>query len=175
VGERGPAPRREAERRRRNKPAHEITKLDQEQLDALPFEIDYTPEPPDVEAWVDDSTQTGHWHPAAQELWDALQTDPARKWMTSADWALAAVVCESLSRDLRPQVVGITELGEAVKDTIPMKGASLSSYLKFMTMIGITEASRLRIAKEITLFPERPSETDGEVVDIRDARKGGVL
>jgi len=164
VGERGPAPRREAEVRRTNNKG-KATQLGPEELQQLPFEIDYNPEPPDTETALEDEA----WHPAAKEFWRALQTDPARAWMTSADWAAALIVTESMSRDLNDQVVGVTETGETVKDRVPMKGANLSSYLKFFSMIGITEAARLRIQKEITLFKREPANL-ASVTNIDEAR-----
>jgi len=164
VGDRGPAPRREAEVRRRNNKGT-ATQLGPEELQQLPFEIDYNPEPPELTEAAEDE----EWHPAAKEFWRALKTDPARAWMTSADWAAAQIVCESISRDLRPQVVGVTETGDVVKDRVPMKGANLSSYLKFMAMIGITESARLRISKEITLFKSEPTQL-ASVSDIDSAR-----
>lgn len=169
MGERGPAKRREAEVRRTNNKGT-AKQLGPTELQQLPFEIDYNPEPPELtEASPDEE-----WHPAAKEFWRALKTDPARAWMTSADWAAAQIVCESMSRDLNDQVVGVTEDGRVLKDKVPMKGANLSSYLKFMGMIGITESARLRISKEITLFPRQPIDTEGNVVDINQARQQEV-
>lgn len=167
MGERGPTPRREDERRRRNKSEHPIVKMGPDELQDLPFEVDLAPEPPDP---ATGGAEDEEWHPVAAEFWRLLQADPARKWMTSADWGAALFVTESMSRDLRPQVVGVTEQGNAIKDTVPIKGANLSAYLKFMSMIGVTEAARLRIQKEITLFPTQPIDTEGNVIDINTAR-----
>lgn len=165
MGQRGPAPSRDAERRRRNEPTGgKAEQVDARSLAGLPFTVDVTPEPPGPQ---------DHWHSAAKKFWEALQRDPARKWMTSADWAMAAFVAESMSRDLSPQVVGVTEEGGVVKDFVPIKGANLASYLKFMGMIGITEDARLRLRKEITLFPE-DAPVLADVTDIAAHREGEV-
>ena len=174
MGERGPAPRREAERRRRNAPARPATKLTQEELNQLPFEIDYEPEPPEIPD-EDAATETG-WHPIVQNFWDSLQRDPARKWMTSADWTAAQIFCESMSRELRDQFVGtVKDTGEVIMAKKPPTAATLGAFLKFLEHIGITESARLRLSKEVTLFPAPASRADGDkVVDIATARTESV-
>lgn len=164
MGDRGPAPRREDEVRRTNNKGT-ATKLGRAELQDLPFKVDLDPDP--LEA-------PDHWHEMAKSVWEGLKTDPARAWMTSADWATTMVVIESLSRDLQPQVVGVTETGEVVKDMVPMKGANQTSFLRHMASLGVTEQARLRMSKEITLFKSKPIDTEGNVVDISTARRNEV-
>lgn len=157
MGDRGPAPRREAEVRRTNNKGTS-TKLTREVLQDLPFEIDFEPDP--LEA-------PKHWDDILVELWDALKVDPARKWMTSADWAATKLMIELTN----------TQMGATDKDgnLIGVSGAHQSSLLKHLSAIGVTEAARLRLQKEVTLFPVRSRGTgDGKVVDIREARKADV-
>lgn len=157
MGDRGPAPRRDDERRRRNEPAHPITKLSRAELQELPFEVDVEPAPPEVGAG---------WNPVVRELWEALQVDPSRKWQTSADWALTKIVLQVLS----------DAMGSTDKDgnLIGVSGNTQSAVLKHMASIGVTEAARLRLQKEITLFPTTPIDTEGNVVDIARARQEDV-
>lgn len=169
MGQRGPAPRREAERRRRNKsengPSEKITR---EVLDSLPFEIDYNPEPPEAPE---------RWHALVQQFWDDMHADPARKWMTSGDWAAVALICETMSRELKPQAIGVNpETGEAVIATVPPKAATIAAFLKMLEHIGVTESARLRLQKEVTLFPPPPEDVgNGEnVVPISTKRKEAV-
>lgn len=166
MGTRGPAPRREAEVRRRNNKGT-AQQVERDELQRLPFEVDVDPEPP---------AMPDHWVPMVKEFWQMLLRDPARKWMTAGDWGAALLHFESMSRDLADQVVGITEKGEVVKDKVPIKGANLGAYQKFLAVIGIGEANRLRIQKEVTLFPRPATELgDGtNVVDIRSAREDDV-
>ena len=171
MGLRGPHQRREDERRRRNKPERPATKLTQAELDELPFEIDYEPEPPEAPEGTDP------WHPWVQNLWEDMQVDPARKWMTSGDWAALAIFMESISRELKEQVVGVVkETGEVIRAEKPLMGATLGALLKMLEHIGVTESARLRISKEVTLFPVKPPEVgeDGNVVPISEGRKAGV-
>jgi hypothetical protein len=99
-------------------------------------------------------------------------------WMEPSDWSALYLMCESISRDLNPQVVGITEDGEVVKEQIPLKGASLSSYLKAMASLMMLEGDRrrLRIELERQRRIDAAAEGDGKVVDIvqrrADAFKG---
>lgn len=173
MGERGPTPRRQAERRRRNEPTTPVTSLTREELDMLPFEVDYEPEPPDVHA-LDPDGDT--WHPIVRGFWADMQRDPARKWMTSGDWGALAIFCESISRELNDQVAGKDEEGNPVVAKIPPKGATLTAFLKMLEHLGVSEQSRLRIGKEVSLFPPpgEPTETNGNVVPISTKRREGV-
>lgn len=171
MGSRGPTPRREAERRRRNKPeTGEIAKIGPDVLADLPFEIDWAPEPPDVAIGADEEVA---WHPMITEFWESMKRDPARQWMTAGDWAATMLFCETMSRELRDQVVGVTQTGEAVFGKIPPKAGTLTAFLKLLEHIGVTESARLRIQKEVTLFPLGERD-DAEVRDIAGARRAAV-
>jgi hypothetical protein len=171
VGTRGPAPRRDGERRRRNKLENGATgaeQIGQTELLGLPFEVDLSPEPPDVAEFGE-----AEWHPLIKRMWDEMHHDPARKWMTSGDWMALALFCESISRELSEQVVGVTKDGEVIREKVPVKGATLSSYLKLLEHLGVTEGSRLRMRKEITLFPTEAPQI-AAVTDIGAAREADV-
>lgn len=172
----GPAPKRAAERERRNVPATgEAQLLGPDDFDKLPFEVETLVVPPGPGK---------KWHPAAVEFYEATLRDPARIWMGPADWALHWIICENLSRELAPQFVAMAEGGidpdtgekladRVVRDRVPMKGASLTAYLKWAGMIGIGEASRLALRREVT-FNQPPSAHLASVteLDIADTREG---
>ncbi len=156
MGDRGPTPRREEERRRTNDKG-KATKLTREQLQMLPFEIDFEPEPPEVGA---------DWPSELKELWEALQVDPARKWMTAADWAATKLVLRLCADAM-----------QATDDKgvpIPVNGQTQTAILKHLASIGVTEAARLRLQKEITLFPIKTVPSEGNVTSIEDKRKAQV-
>jgi hypothetical protein len=95
------------------------------------------------------------WHPAARAWFRSLAASGQSKFYEPSDWASAWLIAESISRDLKPQVVGIVEeTGEPVFAVIPMKGASLAAYLKAMSALLVTEGDRRRARLEL----ERPSE-----------------
>lgn len=156
MGDRGPAPRREDEVRRRNNKGT-AEKITREVLQALPFQIDYEPDPMEAPA---------HWDSILVELWEAIKVDPARKWMTSGDWAATKLVIEITN----------TQMGATDKDgnLIGVSGAHQSAILKHLASIGLTESARMRLGKEVTLFPFKPVDTEGNVTDITAVRRGEV-
>lgn len=153
----GPPPKKAAERRRRNKPdiETEVVNLDE----ALAGEVEI-PLPDD------------DWHPIARQIWFAQQQSGQALWMEPSDWSMLYLMCESISRDLNPQVVGITEQGDVVKDIIPLKGASLNAYLKGFAALLVSEGERrrLRIELERQKRKDAAAEGDGKVVDIVQRR-----
>lgn len=167
----GPAPKKDAERRRRN-----TTPEKSGSLSAIPAEI------------VDlDSVLAGEvevpvadegWHPIAKQIYSAQQASGQALYMEPSDWSMLYLMCESISRDLNPQFVGLTEEGEPVFESIPLKGASLNAYLKGFNDLLVAEGGRRKLRLEL----ERKSRIEaaaggvetGEAIVLRreDAFKG---
>ena len=156
MGERGPVPKRSSQRRRRNKPDTTTGTPDITRAESG------TPTPPEAPA-ADEG-----WHPIAASLYESLTESGQRQWYEPSDWAAAYLMCESISRDLLPQVVGITDEGDVVKDTIPLKGASLAAYLKAFAGLGVTEGDRRRTRMELTRATVRDVDEDAAVVALDD-------
>ena len=165
----GPVPKKDAERRRRNK-----TPESGRSLSSIPAEVVNVDEllAGDVEIPVPDED----WHPIARQVYEAQVRSGQVIWMEPSDWAMLYLLCESISRDLNPQVVGITEDGDVVKDVIPLKGASLSSYLKAFEALLMAEGGRrrLRIELERQKRLDAAAEGDGKVVDIVQRRQDAL-
>jgi len=168
----GPPPKKDAARRRRNK-----TPESGENLSAIPAEVVNLDETigGEVEIPVPDLD----WHPIALQVYEAQKASGQALWMEPSDWAMLYLVCESISRDLKPQFVGFDETeGKPVMATIPLKGASLSAYLKAFNELLVAEGGRrkLRIELERQKRIDAAAEGDGKVVDIvqrrQDAFKG---
>ena len=136
MGVEGPIPKRSEERRRRNKrtEAGESTEAEQVEAEGV-VEI---PEPD-----IDD------WHPIAVRLWDSVVDSAFNRFYEPSDWAVLELVCESLSRDLSEQVVGITDSGTVVRSTIPLKGASLNAYNTVFASLLLMDGHRRRLRLEI--------------------------
>lgn len=154
MGARGPAPKRAAERRRRNK--------------------DSAPESVDVAGPVEQPEPMEDWHPVAKGWYLSLADSGQAQFYEPSDWALAQVLAESMSREFKPQVVGVTVRDDGSRDPIwadvPIKGASLSAYLKGMTNLMVSEGDRRRAQLEI----ERgvvEAELPADVTAISDYRK----
>lgn len=169
----GPAPKRKDERERRNTPeTGEAILLGPDDFDALPF---------DVETLVTPPPAGEKWEPAALAFYEATLRDPARIWMGPADWAAHWIVCENLSRELAPQYVATIDDPQGnleaedrvIRERVPMKGASLTAYLKWMGMIGIGESSRLALRREVT-FNQEPRAQLASVteLDVAETREG---
>jgi hypothetical protein len=131
MAERGPIPKRSTQRRRRNKTTE-------------PTKAPATPKKPTA------PRADPKWHPVAKRWYAALGKSGQSEFYEPSDWALACLLAESMSRDLKPQVVGINEeTNEPVFAVIPLKGASLAAYLKAMTGLLVTEGDRRRASVEL--------------------------
>ena len=138
MGERGPVPKASAERRRRNQRTEsgESTESEVILVDPAAAAVDAPP--------VDE-----HWHHIARDLYSSVLGSAFNHLYEPSDWMMLYVMCESLSRDLDEQVVGVTEGGDVIRDTIPLKGASISGYLKWANALMLTVGDRRRLRLEI--------------------------
>lgn len=148
----GPVPKRSEDRRRRNKPASgETTKA---------------PGAPKVAA---PATPRG-WHPVARRWYNSLKESGQNKFYEPSDWSTAYLIAESISRDLSPQFVGVTAgpHSEAIYASIPLKGASLSAYLKAMSNLLATEGDRRRASLELHRGAVVDDDEDASVTAMAD-------
>jgi hypothetical protein len=152
MGTRGPAPKRSDQRHTHPERSDGVTKA--------PAAAKVTVPKPD-----DD------WHDVAKRVYSSLSKSGQSRYFEPSDWALAWLIAESMSRDLSPQVVGTTERGEILRDTIPLKGASLAAYLKAMASLGMTEADRRRMQIELERPGDGTVEPLGNVTSIADRRR----
>lgn len=145
----GPAPKKDQERRRRNR-----TPDANGGLSAIPAEVVNLDDliAGEVEIPVADE----RWHPIAKQIYAAQRESGQALYMEPSDWAMLYLMCESISRDLKPQFVGLTEEGEPVMETIPLKGASLNAYLKGFNDLLVAEGGRRKLRLEL----ERKSRID---------------
>ena len=163
----GPVPKKDGERRRRNK-----TPEKEGSLSAIPAEVinlDVT-----MAGEVEIPEMDDDWHPIAKQMWQAQIKSGQVLWMEPSDWAILYTLCESLSRDMKPQVIGINEeTGKPVMAVIPLKGASISSYLKAFEALMMAEGGRRRLRVELERQKrlDAAAEGDGKVVDIVQKRQ----
>ena len=141
MGERGPVPKRSEQRIRRNKDYPEITKAEAGGHFPAPFEPD--------EAW----------HPIALEFWESLQHSGQARFYEQSDWVAAYILCEHLSRELKPQFIGLAKsfdasTGNSIETPltmkVPLKGANLSAIRTWMASLMVTEADRRRLSIELS-------------------------
>jgi hypothetical protein len=100
------------------------------------------------------------WHPVAAAWYTSLAKSGQVAFYEPSDWATAVLIAESISRDLNPQVVGVTDSGKVVTDVIPMKGASLTAYMRAMGVLMVTEGDRRRLQVELHRNQAGPPDSD---------------
>lgn len=133
----GPIPKRSEERRRRNARTEAGESTEAEVVEAPPLEYDI-PEP------------DSGWHTIPYELYKSVQNSAFRRFYEPSDWMVLYMTCESLSRDLSEQFVGINETnGEVIRDFIPLKGASLNAYNSVFAALLLMDGHRRRLRLEI--------------------------
>lgn len=171
TGTRGPLPKRSEERRRTNKPENEGKTA----VTQGPGHKAVMPAPhPD-------------WHPLVTQFYLSLNESGESAWYQASDWMAAYVLCESMSRDLKPQFAGFQERynhdsGGIEKTPVmvkmPLKGASLAAYLRLFNTLGVTEGDRRRIGIELQKptsgQPSAEELAAAGVADLRDRMMGGA-
>jgi hypothetical protein len=120
-----------------------------------------------------------NWHPIAQMWYESLAHSGQKIFYQPSDWAVAFLLAESISRDLKPQFVGISETDGPIYETIPLKGASLAAYLKGFTALMATEGDRRRMQIELERESlkgqgTRDPSSEGVVLDRAAMFKGGA-
>jgi hypothetical protein len=133
----GPPPKRSDQRRRRNEPARPVVK-------------------PEGAGEVEVPRANSQWHPTAKRWYASLAASGQSVFFEPSDWAMAYVVAESISRELKPQAI-VTQSGKVVKVAQPPKAASLAAWLKAAGALMMTEGDRRRLGVEL----QRP-QPDGE-------------
>lgn len=107
MGTRGPIPKREGERRRRNKPDVDTTKITLTEL----------VEAPDVDAT---------WHELAKDWYKSLSASGQSNYFEPSDWAAARILAHDLTRHLenkRPSSQWLAALWGAMNDLLTTEGA----------------------------------------------------
>lgn len=161
----GPPPKRDAERRRRNKDGVQTVTVN---LDELVTEDVQIPEPPvryedkdgnelEDPEWV--------WHPTAMLLWESAQKSGQAIFLEPSDWAALYTMCEQVHLHLqpRPTVIGEDSEGEPIIQylLLPMPGAALASVQKMMSSLMMLEGDRRRLRVELERKKQRDAAASG--------------
>lgn len=160
MGQFGPPPKRDAERRRRNaRPGGTMT-VDFAAVAGQTVEI---PAPNE-----DD------WHPIATQWYLSLAKSVQAALFEPSDWSMAYFLADTLSLELhpRPTVIGNDADGEPVIRTmrVPMPGTKLSAILKGMASLLVSEADRRRLQIE-TERNNGEGDENADVTDIASKRR----
>lgn len=156
MGARGPAPKRDAERRRRNEREVETISVDLNEATSGVVEIPA----PDEE-----------WHEAATAWYLSLSKSGQARFYEPSDWMTAYILAGQMSLELKPRSVALGS-GEdtiVVEMVVPMPGAKLNAILKGFTMLMATESDRRRLS--IELERNQPVGDAEGVTNIADKRR----
>lgn len=156
-GSGGPPPKRDSQRRHRGELA-----LGKEADKAPGAEHVIVPEP------------DPNWHPMVLEWFASLEPSGQSRFYEPSDWSLAVLLGEVMSRELGEQaiVVGKGEHARIEYVKQPVNGAVLTTVLKGMGSLMVTEGDRRRMRLE--LIRPQPDAGDGEggsVTHIDDAAR----
>lgn len=160
MGQRGPAPKRSEERRRRNKDGVETTTVDIAELISQDVVIPEADE---------------NWEELTITYWESFQRSGQAVFYEPSDWMTAYMLMEVLDRWLKPQDVRVGEYrpgaqeGGEVEYTfeakiIPIPGNVLSSILKGLTSLMATEGDRRRLSVELERKKAREEAASGGTV-----------
>lgn len=167
---RGPTPKKDAERRRRNKNpdgiATEIVNVDELLVG-------------EVEIPVADE----NWEPLTKQFYESFKASGQVIWMEPTDWMTAYALMELLDRWLKPQEVKVGEYRPGVQEggqveyvfeekLVPMPSGVMNSLLKGLAALMATEGDRrrLRIELERKKRIDEALSNDGTVVSITQKR-----
>lgn len=147
----GPPPKREAQRRRANKP-----------------DVPVTHAPATREVVVPEANP--EWHHVAAQWYASLAGSGQSAFYESSDWTTAYAVAESMSREFKPQPLVVGRGPDATVEMyeMPPKGASLAAWLKAMSSLMVMEGDRRRVRLELDRPPAE--EASADVTWIADAR-----
>ena len=158
----GPVPKKDAERRRRNKSPEAEGSLSHIPADVVNVDELLVGE-------VEIPTPDEDWHPIALLIYESQMRSGQVAWMEPSDWSALYLLCESISRDLSPQEVRVGEtkhedgsttyLFENRYKTVP--GANLNAYLKGFSELLVAEGSRRKLRIEL----ERQRRLDAAASD----------
>lgn len=136
MGTRGPVPKREAARRRRNKQETETTEV------VVPGPGATRPAPDPA------------WHPVARRIYDSLPQSAQTQFYQPSDWAVAYYACELVDRSLQYRTVD--KEGNEVAIPGKVNGQLVATVMSALSDLLATEGARRRVRMEITNEGEGP-------------------
>lgn len=158
MGLKGPIPKRTEQLRRNNaKPVQNAASLSE-----------------GFEPWEADDD----WHPVAIRVYEAACNSGQRVFYEESDWALLWNLCENMSRDLKPQVIGVhPETGKVMRAKQSIRGTTLNAYTRIMQDLMLTEAARRRARVELVRgYADTETDRQGAmVVDMKRRLNGGAF
>lgn len=145
MGVRGPVPKRDEERVRRNVPEN-------------PTEVIQMPGTVEIPE-LGDVSFDGETHPLIVEMYDAMKHSAAVKFFEPTDWQFARLALHTLNAEL----VAARQQGR------PIGAMKLTAINQMLSALLLTEGDRRRVRLEIERAPA--SKETGKVLDVTDMLK----
>lgn len=170
----GPVPKKDAERRRRNKTP------ERDGISGLPAEVVNLDET--IHAEVEIPVADPDWEPLTHSYWESFVASGQSMFYEPTDWMTAFMLMETLDRWLKPQDIRTGEIRPAQQEggeveyvftpkTVPIPGNVLSSILKGLTALMATEGDRRRLRLELERKSAIEAASGGAVpIDIASRR-----
>jgi len=131
------------------------------------------------------------WHPVAVETYLSFERSGQTALFQPSDWMKLWLACEHISRELKPQFVGMEETYElfedgrgeehlmpvkkAVAGKLPLKGSSLTAIQAIMASLGMSYGDRQRLNVELKApGADKAEDTVAQAMkDLEQAMRGG--
>lgn len=141
MGVRGPIPKRDEERVRRNIPEDPTVTIKMPGVVSIPD--------------LGDVSHLGETHPLVVEMYDAMRESASVKFFEPTDWAFARLALYTLNQ----------ELIAAQHNGKPVGAMKLTAINQMLSALLLTEGDRRRARLEIE---RAPAESSGKVLDVTD-------
>jgi len=142
VGQRGPVPKRDSERIRRNIPENPtVTVVATGRVDV--------PE-------LGDISHLGEVHPLVEDMYQSIKDSAATSYYEATDWAYARLTMHTLNAEL----ISAKQLGK------PIGAMKLTAITGMLSALLLTEGDRRRVRLEIERAPV--DGAGGRVLDVTD-------
>jgi hypothetical protein len=142
MGQRGPIPKRNEERVRRNIPEDPTVTVQMHGLVTIPE--------------LGDISHMGETHPLVEEMYESIRQSASVKYFEPTDWSYARLTMHTLNAEL----VSAKHLGK------PIGAMKLTAINQMLSALLLTEGDRRRARLEIERAPS--DSGSGKVLDVTD-------
>lgn len=141
MGQRGPIPKRDEDRVRRNIPEDPTVTVQMDGLVTIPE--------------LGDISHLGETHPLVDDMYESIRQSASVKYYEPTDWAYARLTMHTLNAEL----IAAKHQGK------PIGAMKLTAITGMLSALLLTEGDRRRARLEIE---RAPAESSGKVLDVTD-------
>ena len=115
------------------------------------------------------------WHPTAEEAYWSLARSGQAIFMEPSDWMTAYLLCEMISRELKPKPIVVSDSDGATSiEWIlqPVNGAVMNAFLKGWASLMATEGDRRKLRIELERKKSKDAAASGGNVHSISKQRG---